>query len=249
MKQFNKHAEAYQKARGKITYPDELYEYLAGITRGKESALDIGCGNGVSTFRLQPYFDHVEGVDLGDQLIEKAKLNYKGIDFRVSRSENYLPDRTYDLVTSATSFYWMDRPKICQNLEKLLNPGGVFCAYKYDWTLVYGPLRNLVEYEMATKWSRYRDPRIVDYDDTLEILEASKVFQHCERKLISNIIELSPMDLAYFFLSTSFATRYMEEEAEDSYPEEFVNQMIAKASSDTMIKANFDIHCYIGRKE
>lgn len=84
MKQFDKHADAYNVVRGKIAYPDSLYRNLAERAPAREAALDIGCGNGVSTVRLQPWFRYVEGSDLGEALIAKARENYPGIRFSVS---------------------------------------------------------------------------------------------------------------------------------------------------------------------
>ncbi|VZR91101.1 hypothetical protein PERCYII40_4348 [Pseudomonas aeruginosa] len=112
MKQFDKHADAYNVVRGKIAYPDSLYRNLAERAPAREAALDIGCGNGVSTVRLQPWFRYVEGSDLGEALIAKARENYPEIRFSVSPAETFAPQRRFDLVTSATSFYWMDRKQV-----------------------------------------------------------------------------------------------------------------------------------------
>lgn len=76
MNQFNKHPEAYNVVRGKIAYPEMLYSWLLERCSKREAALDIGCGNGVSTARLKPYFPYVEGVDIGENLIKKARVNY-----------------------------------------------------------------------------------------------------------------------------------------------------------------------------
>lgn len=42
MKQFDKHADAYNVVRGKIAYPDSLYRNLAERAPAREAALDIG---------------------------------------------------------------------------------------------------------------------------------------------------------------------------------------------------------------
>jgi SAM-dependent methyltransferase len=192
MKQFDKHADAYHRIRDRVTYPESVYLTIATRAKSREAALDIGCGNGVSTVRLRPYFDYVEGCDLSPNLIAKAQSTHSGFVFSVSPAETYQSARRFDAVTSATSFYWMDRDKVLVKLRQLLKPGGVFCAYKYDFPIVYGPLRDFIENELATKWCKFRDKRLTRYDDSLERLAACSWMSSTERLVFPNIIDLSP---------------------------------------------------------
>lgn len=243
MKQFNKNAQAYNVVRGKIAYPDSLYATLAARAPAQDAALDIGCGNGVSTVRLQSLFKQVEGCDIGGSLIEKARQNYPGLTFSVSPAEHFEPSRRCDLITSATSFYWMDRKVVLMKMKDWLNPKGVFCAYKYDFPVVYGPLRDFIEQELVTKWARYRDHRLTQYDDTLEIMQSCDHLQQARREVFANIIFLTPEEVALFFLSTSYVTRYIEEEGGAVYVEQFsaAIQDIERASK---VAVNFDIHAF-----
>lgn len=247
MKQFDKYAESYNVVRGKITYPEQLYKRLAKLCGKTRRALDIGCGNGASTIRLKEYFDIVEGVDLGENLIKHASQNYPDIEFTVSRAEEFDTSHQYNLITSATSFYWMDRNVVAKKCLKALADNGVFCAYKYDWPIVYGSLRNLIESELSNKWCHYRDERIVNYDDTTEVL-AENNFKSVEREVFSNIVELSPEEVALFFLSTSYVTKYIDEVGGDSYKEEFL-QKVKLTATEQKIKVNFDIHAYIAMRQ
>lgn len=248
MLQFEKNAAKYEKIRNKITYPTELYTYLASLCQATNSALDIGCGNGVSTIRLQPYFTKIKGIDLGHDLINFARQSYPELEFAVMKAEEIPINQTYDLITSATSFYWMDRPLIIDKLSSLLNPQGVFCAYKYDFPIPYGTLRDFIYYELATKWSKYRDQRLVDYDDTLELLNNSNIFSKTGRFIISNIIELTTEEIAYFFLSTSYVTAYIEQSGDVNYPKWFLNECSNLNGNDNYLKVNFDIHAFYAIK-
>ena len=144
MKIFDEIAADYQKIREKITYPVKLYEFLAGLTDKHNSALDIGCGNGVSSVMLTKHFRQVTGIDLGETLITHAKENYPEIEFMVCKAEDAEFWQKFDLITSATSFYWMDRERVIAKLPSLLVTGGVFCCYKYDFPMIYGGLRDIV---------------------------------------------------------------------------------------------------------
>ncbi|AVJ17308.1 methyltransferase [Serratia sp. MYb239] len=243
MQQFNTHAQAYNAVRSKISYPDALYASLAARAPAHNAALDIGCGNGVSTVRLQGLFQQVEGCDIGAALIEKARQNYPALTFSVCAAEDFAPARRFDLITSATSFYWMDRKAVLMKLPAWLNPGGLFCAYKYDFPLAYGPLRDFIERELVTNWARYRDPRLTQYDDTLEIMQGCRHLQQARREVFANIIFLTPEEVALFFLSTSYVTRYIEEEGGQAYIERFSAAVREIARSES-VAMNFDIHAF-----
>lgn len=247
MFQFEKNAEKYEKVRKKITYPDELFEYLNSLCIGKDSALDIGCGNGVSTIKLRPYFKNVKGVDIGPNLINFAQSSFPDLEFEVINAEFIAATKQYDLITSATSFYWMNRPLIVNKLRNLLNDHGVFCAYKYDFPIPYGKLRDFINYELATKWASHRDPRLVNYDDTLEILDHSDIFSKTGRFLISNIIDLTPEEVGHFFLSTSYVTAYMERSGDTKYSQWFLDEC-CKIEESNSVKVNFDIHAFYAVK-
>ena len=78
---------------------------LSAVSQQHDAALDIGCGNGISTARLASYFTYVEGIDLGENMIEKARANYPGLQFSACAAEEFDSRHRYDLITSATSFY------------------------------------------------------------------------------------------------------------------------------------------------
>ncbi len=250
MKQFNIHADAYDLVRKKVTYPESLYLWIKSHCSNFDAALDIGCGNGVSTIRLKEYFRYIEGSDLGENLIGKAKANFPEIPFSAIPSEEYQSNQRFDLITSATSFYWMDRDKVLQKIADLLKPKGVFCAYKYDFPIIYGPLRDLIENELVTRWAKYRDPRLTRYDDSLEKIRASGRFENAARSVISNIIDLTPMEVALFFLSTSYVTAYQDHEGGPDYRNEFLGRVedVVAQEQDSIVKANFDIHAFIAKK-
>jgi len=247
MEQFNKNARAYDIVRSKVTYPDTLYRSLATRAPTMEAALDIGCGNGVSTICLKAYFTQVEGVDLGDAMIERARHHYPDITFSVSPAETFSPSHNYDLITSATSFYWMDRKAVLINLQRWLKPGGFFCAYKYDFPLVYGPLRDYIEKELVTRWAKHRDPRLIQYDDTLELMRECPHLYDVQREVFANIIFLSSEEVALFFLSTSYVTRYIEQEGGEVYSNEFLRKVTEIGGSDP-VAVNFDIHAFTAVK-
>lgn len=242
MKQFDKHADAYNVVRGKIAYPDSLYRNLAERAPAREAALDIGCGNGVSTVRLQPWFRYVEGSDLGEALIAKARENYPEIRFSVSPAETFAPQRRFDLVTSATSFYWMDRKQVLTRMADWLTPAGCSAPTSTTSRSPTGRCAT-IEHELVNKWAKHRDPRLTRYDDTLEIMGSCPHLRDCRREVFANIIFLSPEEVALFFLSTSYVTRYIEQEGGEDYADRFI-AAVREIESAPQVAVNFDIHAF-----
>ncbi len=244
MRQFNNNSAVYDAIRDKIAYPEALYQHLAQLCRYHEAALDIACGTGISTARLANHFIHVEGVDFGQHLIDKARENYPKIGFSVSKAETFVSPRTFDLVTCATAFYWLNRDRVLKRLPHLLSEHGVFCAYRYEFPVVYGPLRRIIERELVDNWANHRDQRLTLYDDTLEKMEQSGVFRSSERMLVGNILELSPREIALFFLSTSYVTQFIDREGGPGYATELLAE-IDEVDAGAKVKVNFDIQAFV----
>ncbi len=248
MLQFNRHADAYDAIRARITYPESLYVRLAQSCCRHNAALDIGCGNGVSTIRLVPHFKHVEGVDVGANLVEKARARAPAVPFSVSAAEEFATVRRFNLVTCATAFYWMDRDVVLQRCADWLDDDGVFCAYRYDFPIVYGPARDVVERELVERWAPHRDGRLIAYDDTLERLDGCATLVDAHRFIEPNILALDANALALFFLSTSYVTRFLDQNDDpDAYRSEFI-AAIARAAGDGDVFVNFDVHGFAARR-
>jgi hypothetical protein len=64
----------------------------------------------------------------------------------------------------------MDRKRILATLKNWLRPEGLFCAYRYDFLIIYGPLRDYIEKEPMTRWADHRDARLIQYDDMLYLI-------------------------------------------------------------------------------
>ena len=118
----------------------ELLEKFLSIKSGK--ALDIGCGMGISTFALEKLGFEVIGVDVQEELVEKAKkiaeeLGYK-TEFRVMDARKLdFPDGSFDVVALLgnplphLSVYDFD--KIIQEAFRVLKPNGVLFLEYADW--------------------------------------------------------------------------------------------------------------------
>ena len=120
--------------RGRFPYPQELADALRdelGLD-GTGRLLDVGCGPGPLTLLLAPLFERAVGIDADADMIAAARAEaaLRGVgnaEFVRLRAED-LPARlgTFDVVTFAQSFHWMDRPSVAAAIKAMLQPAGVW---------------------------------------------------------------------------------------------------------------------------
>ncbi len=94
-----------------------------------EKILDLGCGDGALTVRLQEMGVDVIGVDSSAAQIEAARA--LGLDARVMDGQRLdLPAGAFDAVFSNAALHWMDEDPdaVIRGVWQLLRPGGRFVA-------------------------------------------------------------------------------------------------------------------------
>jgi SAM-dependent methyltransferase len=101
-------------------------------------ALEYGCGPGRNQIRYANRFKRVDGVDISDVNIEKAKLNIKSAGLELpnlyvnSGSDIPVDDEVYNVVFAVICLQHICvhevRYKIMQEIYRVLKKGGHFCA-------------------------------------------------------------------------------------------------------------------------
>jgi len=92
----------------------ERLELLAG------SCLDIGCSTGHFSGKLRDLFQRVVALDISQTAVERAKLNYPGIDFHCGTLPHLrFGSRTFKLVTCLEVLYYLDRDVLDPALEEI----------------------------------------------------------------------------------------------------------------------------------
>ncbi|XP_071948813.1 putative methyltransferase DDB_G0268948 isoform X2 [Antedon mediterranea] len=133
------HAELYLKYRP--TYPDSLIsriiEYLhQGRVDNKPDglAVDVGCGSGQFTRSLGQHFDRVIGVDVSESQLASARLVPRSNIEYLSGSGESIPvsNGSTDLITCAMCIHWLDFPKFCDEVQRVLKPNGCIAAFGYE---------------------------------------------------------------------------------------------------------------------
>ena len=136
-------------------YPEQLYEFLLtnGALRANSSTLEIGAGNGLATRRLLDFgadpLTIVEPDPRFAPLLASIAAEYKAEIRRIEASfeEAELPRSSYDLVTAATSFHWIQPVIGLAKIADILKPGG----YVALWWHVFGDIECEDPFHEATQ--------------------------------------------------------------------------------------------------
>lgn len=132
--------------------------------------LDIGCGNGIFSFRFTKSGGRVVGIDLSLTGIRKAKsmanhMRLHELDFLVASAEN-LPfkDGSFDIVFHSEVLEHVKRPKlVVHESSRVLKDGGALIAsipcaneHSYEWWVskIRGQLRT-TNYGYLFYWDTY----------------------------------------------------------------------------------------------
>ncbi len=123
-KLFDQEAERYDRCRP--PYPDALIDELLGPEPAGLDVLDVGCGTGIASRPMADRGAKVLGVEVAPRMTEIARRH--GIDVEIGAFEGWdAAGRTFDRVTSAQAWHWLDMPVATAKAASLLRRGGRLC--------------------------------------------------------------------------------------------------------------------------
>ena len=126
---FSRVAVSYAACRP--TYPEELFDYLAGLVHHPKVAWDCAAGTGQATIPLAGRFERVVATDISISMLDQAP-RHSHIDYRaVTAKASGLPAASVDLVTVAQALHWLDVDWFYEEAARVLIPGGVLAAWSY----------------------------------------------------------------------------------------------------------------------
>lgn len=124
-------AEGYDRnARFVSDLGSEILRWLAA--KPGEHILDLGCGDGALTKKIQDIGANVIGIDQSPDLLEAAiarGIDARPIDAREMDVRELRPDGKFDAVFSNAVLHWIpDADRILTRIRDVLKPGGRFVA-------------------------------------------------------------------------------------------------------------------------
>ena len=127
---FSTQADAYAKYRP--TYPQELFDYVLSFVENKYSAWDCATGNGQAASILADYFASVEATDISEAQLKKASQK-TNIHYQLGSAEKPpFADDSFDLITVATAYHWLDIKAFSNEATRVGKNGCVVAAWAYN---------------------------------------------------------------------------------------------------------------------
>lgn len=118
---------SYDSARP--SYPKQLIERIVGGREGL-AVLDVGCGTGIAARQLQGAGCVVLGIDPDERMAAHARD--RGLEVEVATFELWEPaGRTFDVVTAAQSWHWVDPAVGAAKAAEVLRPGGRIAVFSH----------------------------------------------------------------------------------------------------------------------
>lgn len=192
---FTGFADLYENARPSVPeYPVRVICAYLGKT--PDTAVDLGCGTGLSTAVWQTAARRVIGIEpSGDMLAVARRKNLDRAEFIQAFSDSTtLPDRSADAVICSQSFHWMEPTATLKEVDRILKPDGVFATIDCDWPPVtlwqaekaymtlYGKVREVEKNtpEISGSFIRYSK------DHHLKNIQESGYFRYARELVFSN---------------------------------------------------------------
>jgi len=115
-------AEVYERSRP--LYPEDAVRWLAG--NAPADVLDLGAGTGKLTRQLVALGHRVVAVDPLPEMLDQLRAAVPGVEALEGRGEELpLETESFDVVTMAQAFHWLDPVAALPEIARVLRPGGV----------------------------------------------------------------------------------------------------------------------------
>ena len=142
--------------------------------RPGDTIIDLGCGNGALTMRLEQAGAHAIGIDASEEMLSMARRDYPALDFRQADALNFTIEKPADALFSNAVFHWIDKekqPLLLRQINRALKPhgqlvcefGGKGCAAR-----VHASLRKCFEKRGMDYVFAFYFPSIGEYAGMLE---------------------------------------------------------------------------------
>ncbi|WP_431157810.1 class I SAM-dependent methyltransferase [Winogradskyella poriferorum] len=161
-----KHSFVYQ-------YGESLIKLLD--PKGNQRILDLGCGSGQLTSKINEFAKETIGIDKSVEMIADAKSKFPEIEFQVMDASNFLFNEKFDSIFSNATLHWVKdfRNAIKCMYENLNSNGKIVLEFggKGNVQTIVNELRNALRlrgYENQSNLDLWYFPSIGDYCTELE---------------------------------------------------------------------------------
>jgi SAM-dependent methyltransferase len=199
------HAASYAAFRP--AYPPSLLEAISTFITahsgsGYDTAVDVGCGSGQSTFFLTRLFRRVVGVDISKAQVENAQAKCrerqipegKEVEFRVGGCDS-LPagPSSVDLVSCGQAWHWLEAQELYREAARVLKPRGTLAVYGYGNVVLANPECNRLVTDFYNNLRRggYWHEKREHIDNKYQAVSLSEPFHVSERRDLEMSCQMS----------------------------------------------------------
>jgi SAM-dependent methyltransferase len=198
IERFSGFADLYDRYRPS---PPELLSTVITGWAGLEHlqlVVDLGSGTGLSTRYWAGKAGHVIGIEPTADMRRQAEAQTLAgnVTYREGFShETGLPDHGAQVVSVSQALHWMEPQATFREAARILEPGGVFAAYDYDWPPTTSNWEAEVAYTACMQRVRecevvYENPtplRSWDKSQHLERMQASGCFRYVKEIVLHQV--------------------------------------------------------------
>ena len=142
-------------------YPAELFDFVATLPVGRETAWDCATGNGQAAVPLAERFERVIATDASADQIAHA-TRHPRVSYRVAFADaSGLDAGSVDCVTVAQALHWLPLLRFFDEVRRVLVPDGILAVWCYTRPLVAGVLGEIIDRfyygDCGPHWAPERD--------------------------------------------------------------------------------------------
>jgi trans-aconitate methyltransferase len=199
--------------------PEEVVIYIKehfGLNH-EGTLLDMGCGTGISTFALAPFFEKIVAFDTDLEMLNEAKKK-EPEGFNIKWQHKSDKDITYNegpyrLAVACRAFNWMNQYPLLQKLNKILEKGGGIALIGDGsfWTgneVWQRKIKEVIQSFLGETRRAGSGNYYTSKEPYIEMLKKNE-FKDIQYKTISINREWSIQSIIGYLYSTSFSSRYL----------------------------------------
>jgi SAM-dependent methyltransferase len=202
-------AVADRYARARPGYPAAAVEWLLEAAPGRD-VVDLAAGTGKLTEAIVEAGAAVVAVEPDAGMREALEMAAPAVEARAGTAEAIpLPDASADAVLVAQAFHWFDAARACDEISRVLRPGGVLGLL---WNLRDGSVPWVADLDRILDWPADVVARAGDL--SFEEIERHPAFAVGGRREFPNPVPFTPSRLVDWAASTSRVATRPEAERE-----------------------------------
>ena len=237
--------QATQYSRHRPGYPEEFFDYLAGLAPGRELAWDCGTGNGQAARALAQRFRQVVATDASPKQIENA-FPHPSIRYLVEPAEaTSIDSSSVDLITVGTAVHWFDFDAFYGEVRRVGKPGAILAVWTYHFPIIDPAVDEVLARFYWQTLDGFWPQRIHFLEERYRTLPFP--FEEIEPPAFQMQADWDFSDLAGFINSWSATQKYIQQTGNQPLNEVFDDLVEGWGSQDRRRKISWPLYMRIGR--